>query len=1079
MLGFLLAAICMSAATFADTTLIMTPSQALRAQIRHPSVISSEPIFSESERAALRSLGDAGLADATRIKVRDAQALKDLRAWAGSKRLPIEIEINIAARVQESTHLHTLQWGYQNRGLPQKVAVDELTTDLIPGKVGEDIGAVGAPPEIPGPKITIAVLDTGIALNHPNLRTQLLRKAGECEALANYKSCLSSTDTKKCGELARVDTDRNGYPLDCSGWNLTEGLSPLTGVFGGPDVEDTTGHGTHVAGILGATLVNGSGVRGVAQNISILPIKVIQDSPKAPVRPQSNDLPHPDETSLQWSSGFSDVIARGMLYAIRNDAQIINLSLAWPPGADSFLMRRMTALAQSRGALVVAAAGNDSQDSRVSPCTYAGVICVGAHGPDGALSHFSNYGSSVDLAAPGLGILSTWPTARPSINFTAYLGFEIKNGTSQAAPFVSGALARLLGSGFSPREAFARLLVGTRATPSGSIKFTRTGNADLNQAYSAQPQPLLLPEGKAPIRLQWNGRPSVLPFRFPIRNFWSDAKQVKIEGSIRGARLRTSQWKIDSWPADQTLEIESALEIEDLRMEGRLLLELTITTLESTRKISFPLDVSLVVTPALNSPRVLAFPLSGPTLPPDIPLRTVTSLDSNANQDYIALLGTPSGLRLLLLRETPQHGYEVTANTAAPTVTGSLFSIFRLDADQDGKSDYVFAFAMDKTAKNPITGQNVPILRFQYFDQNLTPLTTVAANGVLEYDNQVSIVSQKFQWMKVQGHRKDSPSKKQDFIVPTWVSRGTTPPLDKPRFDPWNPKPADPVRLRLYYLAPEGLHAVATESKDAFFAELLAPTTGLRAAGQVSALIAKGTDFNLSFELATIDHGKIASRAPLELDSFKMLVGSGNVTAIQSLHPDTLVSGTAFSSGSLGGLQTTTAILQDAAGKQTGQFDFTQRPPSRLESVTQFSSLSLGAQRKSAFAQTHYQLQFDDLVTGESATTGLDRFSFLPAFVFNLSFFPVVVRDETAAHRADRLPGMLVPAGLGVYDGNEVILPRYSGGHLQGLTRPAALRMVAGAGCQDLGDPIAASSSNPTQLVFFCGDRFLRVSLGY
>jgi subtilisin family serine protease len=147
------------------------------------------------------------------------------------------------------------------------------------------------------------------------------------------------------------------------------------------------------------------------QNVQILPVKVIASAPTGPVRPQSVDptplpsAPAPTERTLRWAAGFTDLIARGMLYAIRNGAQVANLSMAWPQNADSPLMRQMIALAQARGMIIVASAGNDSTDARVMPCVYPGVICVASHGPDGGFSHFSNYGAFVDIAAPGLSIL--------------------------------------------------------------------------------------------------------------------------------------------------------------------------------------------------------------------------------------------------------------------------------------------------------------------------------------------------------------------------------------------------------------------------------------------------------------------------------------------------------------------------------------------------------------------------------------------------------------------------------------------------------------------------------------------------
>ncbi|MBI3543645.1 MAG: hypothetical protein HY075_10270, partial [Deltaproteobacteria bacterium] len=150
------------------------------------------------------------------------------------------------------------------------------------------------------------------------------------------------------------------------------------------------------------------------------------------------------------------------------------------------------------------------------------------------------------------------------------------------------------------------------------------------------------------------------------------------------------------------------------------------------------------------------------------------------------------------------------------------------------------------------------------------------------------------------------------------------------------------------------------------------------------------------------------------------------------------------------------------------------------DSVVQLSGLYTGSPRKgaaplAAFSQSHYELQFDDLATGQTARAALDRFSFLPAFIFARTLFPVAV---DAGAGVDRLPGILVPASLGATDAAEIVLPSYAAdGRLKGLSRPARFRFSAGGGCQGLGNPVAATPDAPTKLVFFCGDRFIRVPL--
>ncbi len=158
----------------------------------------------------------------------------------------------------------------------------------------------------------------------------------------------------------------------------------------------------------------------------------------------------------------TDSIAKGILYAIQSQADIINLSLGWRFDQDSLLMRQMIEHALSKDILIVAAAGNDSHAAPVYPCSYEGVICVASHTVNGELSDFSNFGAHIDVVAPGTKILSSWPLTKRSRSFTESDTHEYLSGTSQAAPHVAGVLARLLNAGLDPLSAKVALLKGAR-----------------------------------------------------------------------------------------------------------------------------------------------------------------------------------------------------------------------------------------------------------------------------------------------------------------------------------------------------------------------------------------------------------------------------------------------------------------------------------------------------------------------------------------------------------------------------------------------------------------------------------------
>ncbi len=205
-------------------------------------------------------------------------------------------------------------------------------------------------------------------------------------------------------------------------------------VVKGPDVSngdndpyDDHGHGTHVAGTIAARS-NGSGVVGVAFGVKILAIKALDED----------------------GSGPEDGIARAIDAAVQNGAKVINMSLGGPQ--DSRALRDAVARAARNGVLCVVAAGNDGDTRPDYPAAYPDALAVGATDTHDRRAYFSNYGSYVQVAAPGAGVLSC---SRGG-------GYERMSGTSMASPHVAGAAALLLSahSGMSP-AALKKALIDT------------------------------------------------------------------------------------------------------------------------------------------------------------------------------------------------------------------------------------------------------------------------------------------------------------------------------------------------------------------------------------------------------------------------------------------------------------------------------------------------------------------------------------------------------------------------------------------------------------------------------------------
>ena len=280
---------------------------------------------------------------------------------------------------------YSLLWGLENTGQAIRGTAGSIDADTDAGDAWDaGIGGGGA----------VAVIDSGVDLAHPDLAANAWRNPGE-----------SGSGRESNG----LDDDLNGRVDDWRGWDFVAGDS---------DPADENGHGTHVAGTIAALRGNGVGVAGVADGSRLMALRVL---------------------NAQGTGSVAGVIlAYG--YAARAGAKVVNLSL----GSSSASQAESDAIAANPGVLFVAAAGNGGDDGIGDdndlypeyPCAYPlpNVVCVAASDNRDRLATFSNYGDlSVDLAAPGVDIVSTLPGDR----------YGWASGTSMATPHVSGAAALL------------------------------------------------------------------------------------------------------------------------------------------------------------------------------------------------------------------------------------------------------------------------------------------------------------------------------------------------------------------------------------------------------------------------------------------------------------------------------------------------------------------------------------------------------------------------------------------------------------------------------------------------------------
>src|SRR6266545_3747260 len=337
----------------------------------------------------------------------------------------------------------------------------------------------------------VAVIDTGIDYTHPDLYRNIW--INQAEIPTAVRTRLTDTDsdglitfwdlnnTVNLGAGKVTDLNGNGYidggdllkSTASGGWadSLDEGANGYTGDLIGWDfvgndndpmdvVAEDGGHGTHVAGTIGAVGNNGIGVNGVAWKVELMAVRF-----------------------LGTGGGTSLNAARAIRYSAANGAVVSNNS--WGGGGYSQTLYDAINYARSRGQVFVAAAGNDGANNDTTPsypASYAldNIVSVAASDRYDRLASFSNYGkASVELAAGGVDIASTYPGAR----------YAYMSGTSMATPQVSGAFALLLSQdpslGYS--QAISRVLNNVDPVASLSASTRAGGRLNVYKALASPP----------------------------------------------------------------------------------------------------------------------------------------------------------------------------------------------------------------------------------------------------------------------------------------------------------------------------------------------------------------------------------------------------------------------------------------------------------------------------------------------------------------------------------------------------------------------------------------------------------------
>lgn len=607
-----------------------------------------------------------------------------------------------------SDPLYNRQWALQNNGQVILRNTSELERVSVKGDIGKDINWVETNNiSTSKSELIVAVLDTGLDIDHPDLAGRIWY---------NKKLCTNAP---------------NANLLACNGFNFLDNNNNIT---------DDLGHGTHVAGIIAANR-NSIGIVGAADSrIKIMPLKILNSK----------------------VSGFvyngkiiTDVIAEAMIFAITNGAEVVNLSLGWPKLIDSAKIRLAFQMAEAKNVIVIAGSGNNNKDLPTFPCSYENVICVGATDNRGELTSFSNFGSKIDLAAPGESIISTFPKKLES-RVLRISNYEIKNGSSQAAPFVTAAVAtlKLLNPGLSNDRVRSLLFRSSKAmAKSKSNHFVKFGSLDmkklLDMAAIITESSFINPEFKSITEIKYKMSDKVFSFNLPLKNLseLTYNGSVCVESSSIAINLDQNCFEVKELKAHTQKIIIISGRIVDLTEDSHLEFTIHIDQFDYQTSVVFSRDLNddnylkkEIITGAsfdemgiINGDRKFS-KMS----------RVIDKFHRLNYPEYFFIekqKQTTSNTVVSFL--TKQNGSYLVRNITLPFLVNRILSMHRQDVNQDGNIDlFVYALSVKKDE-----------LIFLNYNQELNPLFGKYSKWSMKLSTfeglPIDAGIEKFEWVKL------------------------------------------------------------------------------------------------------------------------------------------------------------------------------------------------------------------------------------------------------------------------------------------------------------------------------------------
>lgn len=603
--------------------------------------------------------------------------------------------------------LYVRQWALSNSGQVVLKNVSDLERVRVVGIPGQDINWVDTS-GIPSSKkeLIVAVLDTGLDLEHPDLVGRVWY---------NEKLCLNAPNAKI---------------LPCHGFNFLDGNN---------NVNDDVGHGTHVAGIIAANR-NSMGIAGVTDSrVKIMPLKVLNSQVSGFV--YSGKL-------------ITDVVADAMIFAIKNGADVVNLSLGWPKLIDTAKIRQAFQMAEEQNIIVIAASGNNNKDLPTFPCSYENVVCVGATDNRGELTEFSNHGSKVDMVAPGETIISTFPKKLES-RVLRISQYEVKRGSSQAAPFVTAAVAslKLLNPGLSNDTVRSLLFRSSKKIPKNkNHHFVKFGALDmknlLDLAKAGSENSFVNPQIKAITEVKYRMSDRAFSFNLPLKNLseLSYTGTVCVESSSIAISLDQNCFEVKDLMAHKISSIVVSGKIIDFSSDSHVVLTIKIDQSEYMTSLVFSRDLngdSEMKTEAVTGASFDEMGLISGDRKFSKMARVVDKFHRLNFPEYFFVEKTKqTATNTVVSFLTKESGTYSVKNITLPLVNRVL-SIHRQDMNLDGKLD-VFIYALSAKKDELI---------FFNFDKNLNPLFGKFSQWVMKLSTfeglPIDAGIEKFEWLKL------------------------------------------------------------------------------------------------------------------------------------------------------------------------------------------------------------------------------------------------------------------------------------------------------------------------------------------